>query len=102
MSSPIQIVEVSVTELRKIFNDGAYVERARLGELAEKLLSENNPSPKARQPPGTKSQLIGYFDAKGREVARAHQYLRKDGTLGASGKPDPKKIFKEGKLYVYK
>lgn len=83
-----------------MFNDGAYAERAAKGELTEKVLSENNPSPKANQPPGTKSQLIGYFDARGREVARAHQYLRKDGRLGASGKPDPKKVFKDGKLYV--
>lgn len=83
-----------------MFNDGAYVERAKSGELSEKVLAQNNASSKAHQPPGTISQLIAYFDAKGREVARAHRYLRRDGTLGASGKPDPKKVFKDGKLYV--
>lgn len=30
------------------------------------------------------------FKVGGVEIARAHRYLRPDGTLGASGKPDPK------------
>jgi hypothetical protein len=33
-------------------------------------------------------------------VVVVHQYLRKDGSLGGSGKPDPKKLFHKGKLYV--
>ena len=35
----------------------------------------------------------------GSEVARVHQYLRKDGTLGASGRPDPKMIIEKGVAY---
>lgn len=100
MSPRIQVVAVSATELRRMFNDGLYVERVQSGELTEKVLSQNTPSPRAHQQPGTKSQLVAYLDAQGREVARTHQYLRPGGTLGGSGKPDPKKIFKEGKLYV--
>jgi hypothetical protein len=100
MSPRIQIIEVSIAELRRMFNEARYDERSRNGELYVKVLSEGKPSPSAKQPPGTKSQLIGYFDAKGHEVARAHQYLLKNGSLGASGKPDPKKVFQYPTLYV--
>jgi hypothetical protein len=38
--------------------------------------------------------MIAYVESWGRqrEVARAHRYLRPNGTLGASGKPDPKTV----------
>jgi len=41
---------------------------------------------------------VFYLDA-GLEVARVHQYLRTDGTLGASGLPDPKAVLENGILY---
>lgn len=34
------------------------------------------------------------------KVATAHRYLLSDGTLGASGKPDPKAMKHDGKFYV--
>jgi len=43
--------------------------------------------------------MVSYRDASGNEVARVHQYLRPDGTIGASGKPDPKRVFINGTLY---
>jgi len=43
------------------------------------------------QPPGTRSQIVRYFRrSDDLMVAIVHQYLRPDGTLGASGLPDPK------------
>ena len=84
-----------------MFNAGLYWERAQSGELSEKLIRDGHPSPLAsREPPCTQSQIIAYLDTKGRKVAIVHQYLRKDGSLGGSGKPDPKKLFHEGILYV--
>jgi hypothetical protein len=47
----------------------------------------------------TRSQLISYLDDAGQEVARVHQYLQPDGTLGASGRPDPKRLLHDGILY---
>jgi hypothetical protein len=38
------------------------------------------------------SQIIEYFDAEGTRVALVDQYLRPDGTLGGSGRPDPKRV----------
>lgn len=45
--------------------------------------------------------MISYRDANGNEIARVHQYLRPDGTLGASGKPDPKPLMVNGVVYIY-
>lgn len=37
---------------------------------------------------------------EGQKVAGVHQYLRVDGTLGASGRPDPKELLIGGVLYI--
>jgi len=46
------------------------------------------------------SQMVSYRDGMGNEVARAHQYLLKTGQLGASGKPDPKRLVDGGVIYL--
>ncbi len=99
--APIERVEVSPFEIRKIFNDGGYAQRAASGVLSEKLFREGHPSPdKSGEPFCTRSQIVAYLDSNGRQVALVHQYVRKDGSIGGSGKPDPKKLFHRGKLYV--
>lgn len=83
-----------------MFNDGCYWEKAKDGRLAQKIKREGHPtSPKAEVPFCTRSQLISYSDDAGQEIARVHQYLLPDGTLGASGKPDPKRLLHDGILY---
>lgn len=42
------------------------------------------------EPHCTRSLYVEYHDANGGLVAGAHMYVRPDGQLGASGKPDPK------------
>lgn len=48
--------------------------------------------------------MVAYFEVEkgkiGRKVALAHRYLLPDGTVGASGKPDPKSMKHEGEFYV--
>jgi hypothetical protein len=43
--------------------------------------------------------MISYRTKDGKEIARVHQYLRSDGTIAASGKPDPKRLLENGTLY---
>ena len=94
-------IEVADQELRRMFNEGRYWERMVSGEFFEVLYREGHPSPKSSgEPPCTRSQIIAYLDSRGRQVAIVHQYLRKDGKLGGSGRPDPKKLFHRGRLYV--
>ena len=54
-------------------------------------------------PLGTKSEVIIYHDPANKELyVKVHQYILPDGTIGASGKPDPKAILLDGKMYCFK
>jgi hypothetical protein len=101
MSTPLFPVQrVSESEMRQLFNEGRFWERAQAGELRQVVQDSRHPSlPVAPVPHCTRSQIITYFDAGGVEVATVHQYLQPDGTLGASGRPDPKKLLVSGVLY---
>jgi len=96
---PVQTV--TAAELRQIFNDHDFWGQARRGELKQTLLDESHPSPpRATLPDCTRSQIIAYYDRTQVRVAVVHQYLLPDGRLGASGRPDPKRLFFRGILYV--
>jgi hypothetical protein len=83
-----------------MFNEGNYWERAKRGELEQRMRKDSHPSPpKAPEPLCTRSQIIAYFDSQGHQVAVVHQYVRPDGLLGAGGRPDPKRILENGILY---
>ncbi len=87
----------------EIFNDGGYWERAKSGEFVQVLLEDRHPSlMKAAEPFCTQSQMVSYRDKDGNEIVRVHQYLRPDKSLGASGRPDPKRLWKDGRLYRLK
>ena len=42
--------------------------------------------------------MLVYWTQDGQPLAMVHQYLRPDGTIGSSGKPDPKRILVGNKL----
>jgi hypothetical protein len=87
-------VYVPTEEIQRMFNEAGYEERARRGDLTIELVADGHPSrPKASEPYCTRSQMVRYRRRDGIPVALAHRYLRKDGTLGASGKPDPKRLY---------
>jgi hypothetical protein len=83
-----------------MFAEMGVLDKVAKGEYTTKILASRVPNPMpAFLQPGTQSQEIGYYDSEGKEIARAHQYLQPDGTLGASKKPDPKRIVYQGTLY---
>lgn len=95
------IKRVSAEVLRKLFNDSGYWERCQNGLLQPTLRKSKHPSaPRAKEPFCTQSQYITYVNSAGEKVAGVHQYLRTDGTLGASGRPDPKEVLIDGILYL--
>jgi len=97
------IKRIDARTLCAMFNDGEYWEKTRQGILRAKVVADNHPSlPRAREPVCTRSQYVIYIDKQGRKVAGVHQYLRRDGTIGASGRPDPKELFVNGVLYILK
>jgi len=83
-----------------MFNEGGLWEMTKSGELSTVTLEDRHPAlTVANEPFCTYSQMISYRDRSDNEVARVHQYLRPDGTIGASGKPDPKRVFIGGTLF---
>lgn len=54
---------------------------------------------KVDEPRCTRSQKIRYYEG-GKWVVTVHQYKRRDGTIGASGKPDPKRLRIGNKVYI--
>ena len=91
---PERVKRVSPETIRGIFNHSQCSEKISNGYLVPQILRDNilqNPNLKG-EPPGTRSQTIRYSDLGGQWVVVIHQYLRPDGSLGTSGKPDPKRL----------
>ena len=82
-----------------MFNQEGFVERTETGELEAVITHRGKPSPEIGLPVKTQSQTVSYRTTNGEELARAHRFVLPDGTIGASGKNDPKRIFKDGILY---
>ena len=94
------VKRIPESELRQLFNHFNYWDRAANGEYHKVVIGRHTPNSKS-EPPGTESQMISIRDANDFEVARIHAYVRPDGTLGASGKPDPKAVYDEVGDVVY-
>ncbi len=84
---------VPAQALREVFNAGRYHERAESGELAIRVRADRHADRAVNQddPTCTRSQFIEYFDGDQR-VAGAFLYRRPDGSIGGSGRPDPKLV----------
>lgn len=86
--------------MRCRFNRAHYWQRMQAGEFIAIIQKSNPARPAAGQPPGALSQELYYINRQtSMEVARVHQYMLPNGTLGAWGKPDPKVIHLEGITY---
>lgn len=92
---------VSATQLREMFNDRDLYGKALSGELTA-VTRKDSPlkTPTDDLPMGTRSQTVEYLDMNGDLVALVHQYLLPDGSLGASGLPDPKKLILDRCIYA--
>jgi hypothetical protein len=81
---------VHVFTLLQMFKELGY-ERAIIEKRARAGTPyKDDPGP-SYEPAGTRSQVVPYF-IMGTKIALCHQYLRPDGTIGASGLPDPKLV----------
>src|SRR5262245_51311602 len=101
--SPIPIVRVTVWELRTMFNDGRYWERVQAGELYAKIIHEGTPTLESGQPPGTRTMMIEIRESEnGPALAHCHGFIQPGWVIGASHRLDPKRIWKDGKVYRIK
>ena len=93
-SEPYPVVSVSATILREVFNSGQLPERIARGELQPRLLRDAHLEQPERVGESycTRGQMIPYLDEQGTLLVEVFQYLRADGSLGASSLPDPKRM----------
>ena len=90
---------VTPSIIREMFNAGQYWQRARRGDLVSVVQDSRHPDPPPRgEPFCTQSEMVLYCTREMRPVALVHQYRRQDGTLGASGQPDPKWLALEDRV----
>jgi len=83
-----------------LFNEGRFYERVLEEGLTAVVKAERPATIESPNiPAGSKSQEVFYYDKDGNEVARVHQFVKPDGTIGASGKPDPKRLCIGGITY---
>jgi|SRR5208282_1269013 hypothetical protein len=97
---PPQIKRVTEQQIQKIFNEH-YLDDITAGKIVETVMENRHPSLiAANEPYCTKSQMVSYRNpTTNEELARAHRYVRPNGSIGASGKPDPKRVLFDGIWY---
>jgi hypothetical protein len=104
------VIRTTDDELRRLFREAGYLASTLSGQFmmrpyGRQSLYQSPPVPDAREPEpaGTLSGLVEITDpSNNQRIAIAHRLLRPDGTLGASGLPDPKMVFLEGIIYLQK
>ncbi len=98
MTPHLPAIRITCRQLQDKFNknEGGYP--AQIDSLACVCVYDQPASPKSGQAPGTRSKLYKYFDGYV-AVMWLHCFERPDGTLGASGKMDPKRLVIDGVVY---
>ncbi len=87
-------VRLTDTHLRELFNNSPYPRMIEDGTLIGQITDDvpmTNPR-KINAPPGARWQYIRYQTRAGERLVDVHRFLLPDGTLGASGRPDPKRM----------
>jgi hypothetical protein len=94
----IPVIRISQRELQDKFNanEGGYPQR--MNELRKVCSYDQPASPRSRQPHGTRSRIDKFYDGE-TLVMVVHYFRKPDGTLGAWGRYDPKKLLVDGVLY---
>ena len=96
--SELPVEYVSAEIIRREFNQRQLYERMQRNEFTIYLKRNNHPeTPPQGEPKCTHSQIVYYYDQNKNLMAIVHQFLRPDGTLGASGRPDPKVLIVGGR-----
>ena len=82
-------------EVRRIFNEMRYFERYLAGDLSIDIRDDRHPEPSPRGHQSCTRSRYVYFVEGGVYLASAHMYLLPDGSLGGSGRPDPRVVVTE-------
>jgi hypothetical protein len=85
--------------MRELFWSERLLERSESGEWRKTKVRESPISLIYSGKHCVASQVWLWIDGNDEERVRVHQYLTADGQIGASGKPDPKRIFLNNTIY---
>ncbi|MCX2728169.1 hypothetical protein OO015_11775 [Thermomicrobium sp. 4228-Ro] len=80
---------VEPRELRRLFRESGLQERYERGELTELVKRSRHVADPTHLFSCSHAEVVRLFDGD-RKVAVIHRYRRSDGSLAASGLPDPK------------
>src|SRR3954468_11316707 len=94
-------VYVSKAQIREAFNAHDFPEKIRKGEVSTRVeISNPAPSHLTFWQPGTMSRLVVYVGGNGTKLATVHEYRLPDGSIGASGFADPKRLVVGEELWI--
>ena len=96
--APVRRVEPS--EIRERFNESGLFERVLRGELETVLEDDRLVRAEVGLPEGARSQMVWYLGLDGQKLVLVHQYLLPDGSIGGSGRPDPKRMILEDEVIM--
>ena len=99
---PQDVVWVEPDVLRNHFNTTDLAGQVERGELIEGLWKDRHLQRPRNEPTCTRSQMLIYWTERREPIALVHQYVRPDGSLGASGRPDPKVVVVGDTVYATK
>lgn len=89
---------VEASEIRMLFNRSDLFERVLRGELETVLEDDRLVRDEVGLPQGARSQMVWYLGPDGQKLVLVHQYLLPDGTIGGSGRPDPKRMILDDEI----
>lgn len=102
MPWPSNVVWVEPEAVRNHFNTGDLHGQVQRGKLLEGLWQDRHLRRPKKEPYCTRSQMLIYWTQEREPIALVHQYLRPNGSLGASGRPDPKRVVVGQTVYATK
>lgn len=86
--------------IRDLFEKAGYAQAIAEGRYSAQVRRQSHVQiPRSGEPYCSWSQLVSYRDTAGIQVVLVHQFRRPGGTIGASGRPDPKFLLHEGVIY---
>lgn len=85
------------------FNQSQIYERVKRRELRKQVWGYDNhlkrhQREKVQEPRCTRSQMVLYSTLNGEPLALVHQYKRRNGDIGGTGRPEPKRLFTSGRI----
>lgn len=98
------LVRIDVWDLRRLFNEGRFIQRLRAGQLSAahvwfSVVKPDNPRVGPTIPLGSINQRLELYYPDQSLAVEYQRFIRPDGTIGGSGFNDPKIIVLNNKEY---